>query len=167
MSYSKQELVEALIEFDKKNDRYPTRQDFKAKRITPSKNTFYRIFGNMENAIKQARLYEKGDLVLEEDRKIRPTKAISTKSGFQCSFCGSYTNNAEEYYSSLTTIIINRFVDLLNSHNGKTYFDGVLDCIFKVFGTRNSKIRNALRAAGYLEKFEHRYDHNHQNEDIN
>lgn len=52
-----------------------------------------------------------------------------------------------------------RFIDLLNSSNGNPegYFGGVLDSIYKVFGPKNLMIRDELRKAGYLEKFDQRF----------
>lgn len=157
MSYKKQELIEALIEFKSKHGRYPTRQDFKAKRITPSKNVFYRNFGNMESAIKQAELVERGELIVEDEQEIKSIKPSSKKGTFQCPFCGSYTTDSEKYYSNLTRTLAMRFVDLLNSNNEQKYSDGVMDCIYKVFGGRNLTVRQALRSSGLLEKFEQRY----------
>lgn len=164
MSYSKQELIDALIEFKNEYGRYPTRKDFRAKRITPSKNVFYRNFGSMENAIKQAELYESGKPVLEDEQERKSLKPSSKKGGFQCPFCGNWKQNAEEYYSSLTILIINRFIDLLNSNNGEGYFSAVMDCIYKVFGTKNQTVRRALEKEGYLEEFEQR--HNVEEQDL-
>ena len=157
MSYSKKELIEVLIEFKNDYGCYPTRQDFKAKKITPSKNTFYRVFGSMENAIKQAELYEKGELIPEDEREIKSIKAVSKKGGFQCAFCGNYTNGADGYYSSMAKILAMRFIKLLKSNKGQNYFDGVMDCIYGVFGGKNPVIREALRSAGYLETFEQQF----------
>ena len=157
MSYSKKELIEALIEFKNEYGRYPTRQDFKAKKVTPSKNTFYRGLGSMENAIKQAELYVDGELIIEDEREIKSIKAVSKKGGFQCAFCGNYTNGADEYYSSMAKILAMRFIKLLKSSKGQNYFDGVMDCIYEVFGGENPVMRKALRSAGYLETFEQQF----------
>lgn len=91
-------------------------------------------------------------------KKLRRRSAAKEPTGFQCPFCGNYTSDANEYYSSLTQIISMRLTGLLQSNNGQDYSDGVMDCIYKVFGTRNMAVRRALAAAGYLEKFEQRYE---------
>lgn len=85
------------------------------------------------------------------------TRASRNPTGFPCPFCGKYTRKPEEYYSSLTIILINRFIKLLNSNTGQTYFDGVMDCIFNVFGITNLAIKKALKVAGYLEEYEKRF----------
>ena len=79
------------------------------------------------------------------------------KTGPKCPFCGNNAGNPNTYYSSLTTILTMRFMRLLEANEGKTYFDGVLDCIDAVFGVANSWIREALKEAGYLEKFDERF----------
>jgi len=94
---------------------------------------------------------------MTQPKKQLRNRAAKTPSGFQCPFCGSYTRKADEYYSSLTTILINRFINLLNSNNEKNYFNGVMDCIFNVFGITNSAIKKALKVAGYLEEYERRF----------
>ena len=158
MSYSKKELVEVIIEFKNEYGRYPTRQDFKAKKIKPSKNTFHRVFGGMEKTIEQAELYAKGELILEDEQEIKSIKPVSKKGGFRCAFCGNYTHDADEYYSSMAIILSMRFIKLLNSKKVQGHFDGVMDCIYGVFGGKNPVMRKALRLAGYLEIFEKRYD---------
>ena len=157
MSYSKEQLLESLIKFKSEYGYYPTRKDFRAKRITPSKSVFYRLFGNMKNAYKQAEAYEKGELVVEEEKKKKVKKSIKEKGGFCCPFCGNYTNNAEEYYSSLATILTVRFIELLKSNLGQSYFEGIMDCIYGVFGPENSTVRQELRSAGYLEQYDKRH----------
>lgn len=92
-----------------------------------------------------------------QPKKRRRSRPAKKPSGFQCSFCGCYTSKSDEYYSSLTTILINRFIELLNSNNGQTYFDGVMDSIHAVFGTKNPVIRSHLELVGYLEKYEQRF----------
>ena len=84
--------------------------------------------------------------------------AVSKKGGFQCAFCGNYTHDADEYYSSMAIILSMRFIKLLNSKKVQGHFDGVMDCIYGVFGGKNPVMRKALRLAGYLEIFEKRYD---------
>lgn len=118
----------------------------------------------MDNAIKEAELYERGELIEENEQERKSIKPSSKKGGFQCPFCGSWTQNAEEYYSSLTILIINRFIDLLNSNNGEGHFSGVIDCIYKVFGTKNQTVRRALEKEGYLEEFDQR--HNVEEQDL-
>ena len=81
----------------------------------------------------------------------------SKKGGFQCAFCGNYTNGADEYYSALAKIVSMRFIKLLKSSNKQSYFDGVMDSIYAVFGGKNPVMREALRSAGYLETFEQQF----------
>jgi len=83
--------------------------------------------------------------------------AVSKKGGFQCAFCGNYKHDADEYYSSMARILSMRFIKLLKSSKGQNYFDGVMDCIYEVFGGKNPVIREALRSAGYLETFEKQF----------
>lgn len=84
-------------------------------------------------------------------------REASRTSGFQYPFCGNYTSNPYKYYSSLTTILTIRFIDLLNSSDGEGYFEGVLDSIYKVFGPWNPVVRHELQKAGYLEVFDQRF----------
>ncbi len=84
-------------------------------------------------------------------------KRASQKLGIQCPFCGNKTTGVEKYYSSLTTILSMRFVELLRSTNDQCCFDRVLDCIHSVFGPGNPAIRHELKNAGYLHKYEHRF----------
>lgn len=46
------------------------------------------------------------------------------KGGFQCAFCGNYTNDADKYYSSMAITLSMRFIKLLKSSKGQNYFDG-------------------------------------------
>lgn len=158
MSYTKREMLEKLIEFKNEHGHYPARKDFDAKNGLPSRNTTYRKFGSIENAVKQAELFERGEQVIEDEQERKSIKPLSSARGFQCPFCGNYTTNADEYYSGLTTIIINRFIGLLNSNNEQSYSDGVMDCIYKAFGLKNLTVRNALKEAGYIEKFDQRFN---------
>ncbi|MQY60235.1 hypothetical protein GH153_00110 [bacterium] len=82
---------------------------------------------------------------------------VSKKGGFQCWLCGNYTNNADRYYSGQARILSMRFIKLLKSNKGQNYFDGVMDCIYEVFGGKNPVMREALRSAGYLETFEQQF----------
>jgi hypothetical protein len=79
------------------------------------------------------------------------------KTGHKCPCCGNPMSNPNTFYSSLTTLLTMRFMRLLNDNKGESYFDGVLDCIDAVFGVSNSWIREALKGAGYLEKFDERF----------
>lgn len=87
-------------------------------------------------------------------RRLRSTAAKHV--GFPCSFCGSYTSNLENYYSSLATVLITRFIELLDSANGTEYFQAVLDCIYRVFGSTNPIMRKEMEAAGYIGEFDER-----------
>lgn len=157
MAYSEQQLLECLNAFKKENDRYPTHSDFKNGDITPSKNVYYRRFGNMENAIEQAERYENGDLILEEKTRGPIKIFIATKGTFQCPFCGSWTSGLEEFHSSLTIILSMRFVSILKATKEECCFNQVLDCIYSVFGFDNPTIRRELAFLGYLRKFEARF----------
>ena len=92
-----------------------------------------------------------------KQKKQRIRSSVKKHSGFQCPFCGNYTRDAKEYYSSLATILALRFISLLNSHNEQGYFDGVMDCIHAVFGGYDSGVRKALEATGYLDTFVQRH----------
>ena len=84
--------------------------------------------------------------------------AVSKKGGFQCWLCGSYTNDADKYYSSMAITLAMRFIKLLKSRKGQGPFDGVMDSIYyAVFGGKNPVMRGALRSAGYLETFEQQF----------
>ena len=161
MSYSAQEILEKLIEYKKKHGHYPTRSDFKNKNGLPSKNTIYRQFGTIENAVKQAVLFERGELNVEEVER-KSIKPISKKGGFRCPFCGNYTSNAEKYYSSLTIILTTRLTDLLKSKTRPCCTESVMDCIQKVFGTKNLVVRKVLNDIGCLEKFDQQFSVNEQ-----
>jgi len=109
-----------------------------------------------------------GEETKEEEflpKKLRRRTTAKDPTGFQCPFCGNYATDAREYYSSLTQIISMRLTGLLQSNNGQDYSDGVMDCIYKVFGTKNMAVRRVLAAAGYLEKFEQRYEIEPQEEE--
>jgi len=162
ISYSKRELIENLISFKDEYSHYPTRQDFKAKRIVPSKTTYHRVFGGIENAIKQAELVERGDLIIEDEREIKSIKSTSKKGSFQCPLCGNWINDADKSYSSLVRILSMRFINLLRPKDEQSYHNGVMDCIHAVFGGRNLMVRQTLKEVGYLEKFEKRYKEEEQ-----
>lgn len=166
--YSKNDLIKALIAFKEKHEgKLPTKQDWKKGKMRPSLSTFYRRFESLNDALKEA---DKFNSVREFEAKISenneerlPSKkrrlksAPKQQSGFRCPFCGAYTCNADNRYSSLTIILIMRFKDLLNSNNGGSYSEGVFDCIYKVFGVENQRVRLELKKAGYLEKFDQRH----------
>lgn len=163
MAYSEQELLKRLGTFRKEHGRYPSHSDFKNRVITPSRNVYYRKFGTMENVIKQAELYGRGDLSLEDEQDQKHKRSIRQEKGSTCFFCGNQIRDLEEYYSNLTRILIMRFIERLESDNGDSYFNAVLDCIHDVFGNDNRFIRQKLAAAGYLDKFERRYPINDRN----
>ncbi len=98
--------------------------------------------------------------VIEEagqPKKKRIRLAAKKHTGFRCSFCGNYTTDINEYYSSLTEVLLTRFIKLLKSNNGQSYFEGVIDCIHAVFGRDNPSMRRALKLEGYLDAFEQRH----------
>ena len=89
------------------------------------------------------------------DNKTRPQPAQA--SGFLCPFCGGKAGDPGAYHSQLTSILIIRFLDLLNSKDEPGYFDGVLDCIHAVFGPGNLMVRQELQKAGHIEEYEDRF----------
>ena len=93
----------------------------------------------------------------ERPKKSRTRFVAKKRTGFQCSFCGNYTSGINEYYSSLTNILLTRFLDLLKSNNGQNYYEGVIDCTHAVFGNHNPIMRKALKLEGYLDAFEQRH----------
>ncbi len=93
----------------------------------------------------------------EQPKKKRARLVAKKHTGFRCSFCGNYTTGINEYFSSLTDILLTRFIKLLKSSNGKSYFDGVIDCIDAVFGRDNPSVRTTLKLEGYLDAFEQRH----------
>lgn len=163
MAYSKQEILEKLIEFKKNNDRYPNRKDFDTKNGLPGRNTVYRAFGSIENAIKQAELFEKGELIIEDDRERKSIQPISRKYRYQCAFCGNWIKDIVKYHSSLGRILTMKFTSLLSSNEGESYFEGVLDCLIKAFRPKNPIVEDELKRAGYWEMYEARVERSSQN----
>lgn len=92
-----------------------------------------------------------------QSKKQRRSRAAKKPSGFQCPFCGNYTRKADEYYSSLTTILAMRLIDFLKTIKEECCFNSVLDCIYEIFGPVNPTIRRELQKVGYLEKYDHRF----------
>jgi hypothetical protein len=90
--------------------------------------------------------------------KKRKRKASKEPSGFQCSFCGGFTTNPQEYYSRLTTILAMRLMELLKSSKDPTYLEAVLDSIHAVFGVENRVIRKELSKAGFLDVLDKRHE---------
>ncbi len=93
----------------------------------------------------------------EQSKKKRIRLVAKKHTGFQCSFCGNYTTDINEYYSSLTEVLLTRFIKLLKSNSGQSYFEGVMDCIHAVFGNHNPVMRKALKFGGYLDPFKQRH----------
>jgi len=90
------------------------------------------------------------------NQKGRRKTSTGKQTGFQCSFCGNFTADATDYYSTMTKIIASRLISLALSSNGKTYCDGVLDSLFKIFGPENRAVKRDLDFAGLLERYEQR-----------
>jgi len=90
------------------------------------------------------------------NQKGRKKNSAGNQIGFQCSFCGNFITGATDHYSSMTKIIASRLINLALSSNGQTYCDGVLDSLFKIFGSENRAVRRDLEVAGLLERFEQR-----------
>jgi len=93
----------------------------------------------------------------EQPKKKRTRLAAKKHTGFQCSFCGNYTTDINEHYSSLSKVMLTRFIKLINRNNGQSYFEGVMDCIHAVFGRDNPSMRTTLKLEGYLDAFEQRH----------
>jgi len=71
-----------------------------------------------------------------------------------CDHCGIDINrNQRPFLSSLTRVLIMRFLELLRSENGSDYISGVLDCIHAVFGTENTMMIKALDNEDFLDPF--------------
>jgi len=100
----------------------------------------------------------------EQPKKKRTRLVAKKHTGFQCSFCGNYTTDINEYYSSLTEVLLTRFIKLLKSNSGQSYFEGVIDCIHAVFGRDNPSMRTTLKLDGYLDALEQR--HGNMEEDM-
>jgi len=100
----------------------------------------------------------------EQPKKKRARLVAKKHTGFQCSFCRNYTTDINEYYSSLTEVLLSRFIKLLKSNSGESYFEGVIDCVHAVFGRDNPSMRTTLKLEGYLDAFEQR--HGKMEEDI-
>ena len=157
MSYKRQELIESLLRFKQDNGRFPSRKDFQASTVGPGHNAFYRQFGSMENAIAQALACEKGELIVNGTGSRKGNRSKPIPGGMDCPFCGGHVDQISPYYSSLVIILSSRFVSLLKSTNGRTYTDGVLDCILAVFGPANPAMKNALGKAGLISLFKDRH----------
>ena len=93
----------------------------------------------------------------EQPRKKRARLLAKKHTGFQCSFCGNYTADSNEYYSSLANILLKRLINLLKSSNDQNYSGGVMDCLHAVFGCHNPMMRSALKLEGYLDAFERQH----------
>jgi hypothetical protein len=140
MAYDRKELLERMLKFRNDQGRYPRHSDFKTGLFSPSKNVYYRHFESMEDAVNQTEAYERSELDLEDEADTSKVRSGMKNEGFQCLFCGSKVSNPEAFYSQLTNILINRFINLLNSENGESHYQGVLDCIYAVFGDDNPLI---------------------------
>jgi hypothetical protein len=132
----------SVLEFEEKLEREEEKKEIKEYKRKYKKHS-------------KSKNQQAGKEDLPKNRRSRP--AAKKHSGFQCPFCGNWTSNVDEYYSSLTTILSMRFINLLQSANDECCFNQVLDCIYAVFGFENSVIRNNLEIAGYLPKFEERF----------
>jgi hypothetical protein len=157
MSYTDRELIEALLKFKQESGQFPSLRDFGARQNLPSKNTYYRAFGSLENAVDRAIAFDRGepDNAGQIKHRNRQTRTISR--GMECPFCGGFVDKISAYYSSLVSILSSRFVGLLKSANDNGYINGILDCIHAVFGPENPVIKNALLKAGFLGLFEDRH----------
>ena len=152
------EMLESLVEFKKKHGCLPTRKDFEALKITPSYRTYYRVFKNAKNMAKQVDLFERGELVFEDERKEEsmPNKATDRITKFRCPFCGSHIQQSFDWATCKTTIIM-KLVKLIknNSSNGD-YAPVVFDCLATIFGEGHQDVEYSLRHEGYFEAYQKR-----------
>ena len=75
-----------------------------------------------------------------------------------CDYCGIEINrNQRPFLSSFTRVLIMRFSELLRSKNGADYFNGILDCIHAVFGTKNTIMIKTLDSEDLLGPFLKRF----------
>jgi len=151
--YQKRELLEMLLNFKAQHERFPTTQDFKNKLVAVSRKTIQRIFGSMQEANLLAEQYQRGEIKFDET----PLPSPKNRTGFYCPFCGSFQQNADEYYSSLTNILSNRFINLLKVNGDIDYRDGVFDSIHAVFGMENLTMRKLLALDGELEAYDEKF----------
>lgn len=120
------------------------------------------IFGP-ENKIVQDALRKEGFLGAYNNWEIYHGSNNAIERKDICDFCkNKLKKNWEPKKSSLTTILIMRFMDLLKSNKGQSFFDAVMDCTYSIFKGNNQSIREALELAGYLEAFEQRHGRERQ-----
>jgi len=154
VAYEKSDLITRLIQFKDENGRLPTRKDFKGKRITPNKNVYYKIFGDMKNAAKQVDLLQQGELVFEAGKSVWHPALKGYR--FRCPFCGSGLQ-APFNYATCKDYILSRFMDhIKNNLKNKDYLDAVFDCLASVFGEANADVEKALRAEGFFSAYQKR-----------
>ena len=146
--YSKEGLVKRLNEFRTRYNRYPTRKDFSEKKIEPSKNAYYRIFGDKQRAVDAAEEQWIKDRFPPKNR--RKSLVAKQPSGFECPFCGNLTRGSSKFHAYVTNIIISRFIALTESDSGNSYPDGIFACVYSIFGPENILIQDALRKEGFL-----------------
>ena len=157
MAYSKKELLDKLTAFQEMYGRYPTRMDFRSKKITPSKNAFYAAFGNMPNASKQAGLYSRGLLPTEEEK--REIRTSRSRYRYSCPWCGSNMQRLLDY-ATCSTYIRLRFIRLLKKNPSNTeYMNAVFDCSVSVFGADHRELERAFGEEGFLDAFSERLKH--------
>lgn len=145
--YSKEGLIKRLNEFRTRYNRYPTRKDFSEKKIEPSKNAYYRTFGNMQKAAGAAD--EQWIKERFKPKKKRKRQTARQSSGFECPFCGNLTRGSSKFHANVTNIIISRFIALTESDSGNSYPDGIFACVYSIFGPENILIQDALRKEGF------------------
>ena len=139
-------------------DKYDSVGEFENKLVEDEQKRELKEYKRKYN--KKSKKPEIEEQSQEEERTSKPRSRKSTAKtpyGLQCSFCGNYTTDSNEYYSSLTKILLTRFINLLNSNSKHSYFEGVMDCIHAVWGGHNSVMTRALEVAGYLDTFEQRH----------
>jgi hypothetical protein len=75
--YSKEYLIEKLIEFTKKLGKIPTRQDFKNYNVSPCHDVYYKKFGSFEMALNEAGIKK----FIPTEKRIENSKALIKKLG--------------------------------------------------------------------------------------
>jgi hypothetical protein len=75
--------------------------------------------------------------------KKKAAQTKKKKSGFQCSFCGGWTTGVNEYYSSLTKILLMRFKKRLENTPPEHCWI-VWGCIEDVFGKNNNAVQEQI-----------------------
>jgi len=163
MAHNKKDLIEGVIRFKEKHDRYPTPKDWRDKLMTPDRNVYKRHFGKPEKIIQIAEAFERGDVSFDSNTSQLKTRAKAeskdTKGSgaFPCPYCGS-TTPVDGYHSTLKTIQTNRLIKRLKeANNDACRVMTIIDCMVDICGPQNEILRPELALLGYLETFEGKF----------